>query len=60
MLGMLTRYEVPADFKESNAPLTMETELLDLDSELWLFQLPHEVSTGPQPEPLRPSMEPCY
>ena len=22
----------------------MQTELLDLDSELWLFQLPHEVS----------------
>lgn len=46
------RYEVPADFQEDSAPLTMQTDLLDLDTELWLFQLPHEVSTGPNAKAL--------
>jgi hypothetical protein len=38
------RYEVPADFQESEAALRLQTDPIDTNTELWLFQLPHEVS----------------
>ena len=40
---MSRRYEVPADFQESQATLRMQTDATDTSTELWLFQLPHEV-----------------
>lgn len=38
------RYEVPADFQESEAALRLQTDPIDTNTELWLLQLPHEVS----------------
>lgn len=37
------RYEAPADFQESEAPLRMQTDATAVAQELWLFQLPHEL-----------------
>ncbi|KAL0053832.1 hypothetical protein WJX82_011543 [Trebouxia sp. C0006] len=37
------RYEVPADFQESEAALRLHTDPIDTNTELWLFQLPHEL-----------------
>ncbi|DBA88894.1 TPA: hypothetical protein ACH3X2_000136 [Trebouxia sp. C0005] len=37
------RYEVPADFQENEAALRLQTDPSDTNTELWLFQLPHEL-----------------
>ena len=46
------RYEAPADFQESEAPLRMQTDATAVAQELWLFQLPHEVSNCPKEQVL--------